>query len=342
MEKRAELPETTKDEIIAVSRAEYESLQSENKELAKKVNWLMEQMRLTRQKKFGASSEKSKYDCMDLFNEAEVLADEKEPEPKLAEVQSHYRKAAKQSKDRLPADLPVEVVEHFLEEDSCLACQGKLHIMGKEIRRELKLIPAQATIVEHVYPTYACRNCEANACEVPIIKTPMKKPVIAGSFASAEAVAHIMTQKFACGLPLYRQEQEWYRMGIYLSRQTMSNWLLRCSEDWLEPIYQVLHKALCQEEVLHADETVLQVLHEPGKAAQSKSYMWVYRTSGDAKMPIVLLEYQPDRKAKRPIEFLDIFKGICIPMAMQAIKIYRKKSLPLAVGLMRGVSLMKP
>ncbi len=152
---------------------------------------------------------------MDLFNEAEVLADEKEPEPKLAEVQSHYRKAAKQSKDRLPADLPVEVVEHFLEEDACPACQGKLHIMGKEIRRELKLIPAQATIVEHVYPTCACRNCEANACEVPIIKTPMKKPVIAGSFASAEAVAHIMTQKFACGLPL---EKTWGQGICFIER----------------------------------------------------------------------------------------------------------------------------
>ncbi len=309
MEKRAELPQTTKNEIIRVSRAEYESLLSENKELAKKVDWLMEQMRLSRQKQFGASSEKSKYDCIDLFNEVEVLADEKEPEPTLAEVQSHYRKAAKQSKDRLPSDLPIEVVEHFIEDDSCPACQEGLHIMGKEIRRELKLIPAQAKIVEHVYYTYACRNCENNACEVPIVKVPLEKPVIAGSFASAEAVAHIMTQKFACGLPLYRQEQEWYRMGVSLSRQTMSNWLLRCSEDWLRPIYDVLHKKLCQEEILHADETVLQVLHEPGKSAQSKSYMWVYRTSGDAKMPIVLLEYQPDRKAKRPMEFLADFRG---------------------------------
>lgn len=77
-------------------------------------------------------------------------------------------------------------------------------------------------------------------------------------------------------------------MGITLSRQTMSNWLLRCAEDWLKPIYEALHKKLCAHEILHADETVLQVLHEPGKTAQSKSYIWIYRTSGDAKMPIVL------------------------------------------------------
>ena len=95
----------------------------------------------------------------------------------------------------------------------------------------------------------------------------------------------------------------------------MSNWLLKATEDWLEPIYDVLHEMLCTYDVLHADETTLQVLHEPGKTAQSKSYMWLYRTSGynnygrANSMPIVLYDYQPDRRAKRPAEFLQGFKG---------------------------------
>jgi len=132
---------------------------------------------------------------------------------------------------------------------------------------------------------------------------------------SPEAIAHIMTQKFVMGTPLYRQEQDWNRQGIMLSRQTMSNWLLKATEDWLEPIYDVLHEMLCTYDVLHADETTLQVLHEPGKTAQSKSYMWLYRTSGynnygrANSMPIVLYDYQPDRRAKRPAEFLQGFKG---------------------------------
>ncbi|WP_040293949.1 IS66 family transposase, partial [Acetonema longum] len=184
-----------------------------------------------------------------------------------------------------------------------------LHVMGKQIRRELKLIPAQAVIVEHVQYVYACRNCETNATSVPIIQAPVDKPVIPGSFASPEAVPHIMTQKFVSGLPLYRQEQEWNRLGIELSRQTMSNWLIRCAIDWLEPLYEQLHQSLCAQRYLHADETVLQVLHEPGKPAQSKSYMWLYRTGGNTQMPIVLFDYQPDRKAKRPTEFLQGFSG---------------------------------
>jgi transposase len=302
---------TIPDETICVPRVEYEALKTQNAELTQQVKWLMEQMHLARQKRFGASSEKSKYDQYNLFNEAEATADQRIKEPELTEVQQHYRRKAKESQDRLPADLPIEVVEHFLPEDeqACPECGSPLHIMGKKVRRELKLIPATAVIVEHIDYVYACRDCETNACGVPIIKAPMDQPVIKGSFASPEAVAHIMTQKFVNGMPLYRQEQEFDRMGIGLSRQTMSNWLVKCAEDWLEPIYDALHQMLCKHTILHADETVLQVLHEPDKTAQSKSYMWVYRTSRDAGMPIVLFDYQPDRKAKRPLEFLKEFSG---------------------------------
>jgi len=299
------------DDNIAVLRAKNEALQAENAELNQKVQWLMEQMRLARQKQFGASSEKSRYDELNLFNEAEFTADLKTQEPDLTEIQKHYRKKAKENPERLPADLPVEVVEYILlpEEQSCPECGSGLHVMGKDIRRELKIIPAKAVIVEHVQYVYACRDCEANACSVPIIKAETDKPVIKGSFASPEAVSYIMTQKFANGMPLYRQEQEFRRLGINLSRQTMSNWLIRCAEDWLGPIYDELHRRLCAQSRLHADETTLQVLHEPGKSAQSKSYMWLYRTSGSAELPMVLFEYQPDRKAKRPAEFLKGFRG---------------------------------
>jgi len=147
------------------------------------------------------------------------------------------------------------------------------------------------------------------------VKAAIDEPVIKGSFASPEAIAHIMTQKFVMGVPLYRQEQDWNRQDIMLSRQTMSNWLIKSTEDWLEPIYDAFREILFTHEVIHADETTLQVLREQSlrreldKTPQSKSYMWLYRTSGDSNHPIVLYDYQPDRKAKRPKEFLKDFKG---------------------------------
>jgi len=279
--------------------------------MKQQIEWLMEQLKLSKHRQFGASSEKSEYDQINIFNEAEVTADKTVSEPELIEIEKHYRKRKRAATDRLPEDLPVEVIEHKLPESEqcCPNCDNKLHVMGRNVRRELVIIPATAKIREHIEYVYACRDCERNSDNVPIIKAEMPNPVIKGSFASPEAIAHIMTQKFVMGVPLYRQEQELFRNGIQLSRQTMSNWLIRATEDWLVPIYDRLKNNLLQYDILHADETTLQVLHEPGKTAQSKSYMWLYRTSGDIKHPIVLYEYQPGRHAKYPEAFLKNFTG---------------------------------
>jgi Transposase and inactivated derivatives len=307
-------------ETVTITKAEYENLVSnlvtekdERARLERQVEYLLEQMRLARHRQFGASSEKSEYDHaqLNLFNEAEVMTAPEQPELELVEVEKHYRKRTRLTTDKLPDDLPVETIEYELPEAerSCVECGGKLHVMNYDTRRELVIIPAQVNIREHRRAIYSCRCCEQTNDHVPIRKADMPSPVIPGSFASPAAVAHIMTQKFVMGVPLYRQEQEWQRQGIRMSRQTMSNWLLKTAESWLEPLYERLKAKLLEYDVLHADETTLQVLREPGKTAQSKSYMWLYRTSGDAERPIVLYDYQNSRKAEHPKRFLESWKG---------------------------------
>lgn len=307
-------PKTTEsgEKMVTISETEYEGLKARTMELEQKLQWVMEQLGLAKKRQFGPSSEKSMYGQMDLFNEAEAGAQEDAAEPELYEsVRPHTRKKGKRGIDKLPEDLPVEVVEHTLPADaqSCPKCGNALHVMGKEVREELKIIPAKAVIVQHIRYVYSCRACEKSDTGVPVITAPVPQPVIKGGFASPQAVAHIATQKFVMGVPLYRQEQEWKRAGVDLSRQTMSNWLLKTSRDWLEPVYDALRALLLKRDVLHADETTLQVLHEAGKTAQSQSRMWLYRTGGDAEMPIVLFEYQPDRTAERAQTFLTGFKG---------------------------------
>ena len=313
--------DTITAKLIAEKDSQIAGLMAENARLSQQVEWLMQQFRLAKHRQFGASSEKSAYDQLNLFNEAEATAAANMPEPELVKIEEHYRKRTRLVNDRLPDSLPVETVEHGLPAAECVCpeCGGNLHVMGHEtMRRELVIIPAQAKIVEHVRSIYACRDCEKGGCSVPIVKAPVDKPVIKGSFASPEAIAHIMTQKFVMGAPLYRQEQDWNRQGIMISRQTMSNWLIKAALDWLEPIYNALWKMLCCcYDILHADETVLQVLREPGKTPQSKSYMWLYRTSRydpygkEVRHPIVLYDYQPDRRSKHPAAFLKDFKGFC-------------------------------
>lgn len=280
-------------------------------ELEQQVEWFMSQIRLAKHKQFGASSEQTNSTQLSIFNEAESTSDLTIPEPGITEVKSHYRKRTRLITDKLPEDLPIEVIEHELSAKECVCpdCGSQLHTMGKEIREELKIIPAKAVIVRHVRYVYSCRNCEETSERVPIVKADMPDSVIKGGFASPETIAHIAAQKFVMASPLYRQEQEWKQNGIHLSRQTMSNWLVKASNDWLEPIYEEMKRRLCSHDVLHGDETTLQVLKEPGKTAQSKSYMWLYRTSGEAKNQIILYDYQPDRRHIHPEIFLKGFSG---------------------------------
>ena len=300
-------------EIVAKQESHIAQLERKLENLEALVKFYEEQFRLTQHRQFGAKSEKGQYDHLQLsiFNEAEATVAPASAEPELVEIEKHYRKAKRTSRERLPEDIPVEVIEHELpaDEQKCPECGEPLHTMGRETRRELKVIPAKVIIVEHMQYVYSCRNCEKNGINVPILKAPTPEPVIKGSFASPEAVAHIMTQKFVMGSPLYRLEQEFQRDSIMLSRQTMSNWLIRCALDWLSFIYEWMKVKLLKHEVLFADETTVQVLREPGKTAESKSYMWLYRTGGDAVTPIVLYEYQPDRRAIHPINFLRGFSG---------------------------------
>ena len=254
------------------------------------------------------------------MNEAELFADADAPEiPSEEELNASSeddtkckpRKRTGTVTDIVPEDTPVEVVEHKLEGDDliCPECGETMVEIGKEVRRTLVIEPPKLSIREDRYYTYACPKCKQENIEVPIAEAPKGQPLISGSFASPEAVAYLMTQKYVMGSPIYRMERDFICKEVFLSRQTMSNWMLRCSGDYLEPIYEELRQRLIRRDVLHADETTLQVLREPGKKAQTKSYMWLYRTSGDAEHPIVLYDYKPNRKIENAEEFLGDFHG---------------------------------
>lgn len=316
--KKADNFQTSNAEMVTISRVEYEKLKAQSKrtsELERRVDILMEALRLSRHRQFGASSEKVSEDTMEqlsfLFNEAEVYAEEKTEESVTSVAAHRRRKKHEYTLDNIPEGTPTEVVEHRLEGADlvCPECGNTMAEIGKEVVNKLKIKPVEVVVEQHIYYAYACQKCNAENIETPVVKAPREKRIIPGSFATPEAIAYIMVQKFVMGSPLYRQEQELNRRGIQLSRQTMSNWILRATEDYLSPIYDRLHMELLRREVLHADETTLQVLHEEGKKPQSESYMWLYRTSGDTDKPIVLYEYQPGRGAKHPKEFLAAFKG---------------------------------
>lgn len=278
-------------------------------ELTTKLNWYEEQFRLSKQKLFGTSSEQSDSDQLSIFNEAEKESRPEVEEPTVEEI-TYKRKKLKGLNKKSFDDLLVEVVEYKLDEEekSCPSCSEPLHEMSKEIHKELKIIPAQVKIVEHIRYVYACRQCEKDSIATPVITAKMPNPVLKGSFVSPSLLAYIMNRKYSEAVPLYRQEQQFKNFGIDLSRQNLANWVIHGANNWLKYLYDRMHNLLLEETLIHADETTMQVLDEKGKKPTSKSYMWLYATSSFGPQ-IFLYEYQPSRASKHPKTFLEGFKG---------------------------------
>lgn len=297
--------------VIEELRQENAWLKQQNAELSAKVEWFMEQFKLAKHRQFGASSERTDptEQQPSLFNEAEKEAGAEHTEPTVETI-TYKRRKQKGHREAALEDLPVETIEYRLppEEQVCPKCGGPLHEMSTEVRQELKVIPAQVKVVKHVRHVYACRRCEREETSTPVVTAPAPSPVIPGSLAFSSAVAYIMNGKYVDGLPLYRQEQQLSRLGLELSRQTMANWVVKSSDKWLEPLYERLREHLLRRDILQADETTLQVLHEDGREAESQSYMWLYRTGRDGP-PIVLFDYKTTRAGKHPKKFLSGFGG---------------------------------
>ena len=211
-------------------------------QLQQKVLWFEEQFHLAKHKQFGPSSEKSSKEQRNLFNEAEAIAEDGPFEEEVRQTVDSYERK-KPGRRPIPKDVSLERIEYRLTEEEriCEACGGPMHEMSEQCRHEVKLIPATVKMIQHAQIVYGCRNCEKNGIEVPIKTAKAPNPVIKNGLASPSAVAYVMNMKFVEGVPLYRQEQHYARLGIYLSRGVLSNWMIKGSE-WLELIYDRLRQ----------------------------------------------------------------------------------------------------
>lgn len=285
-------------------------------ELKRKLEHMNEVFANAQRARFGQSSEKNTYVLQEqtsLFNEAESSQNHKaeEPKPETIFVEAHERKK-KRSQAEMLNHLPEEEVLLEVPEDQlvCSKCGGKMKPIGRKfLRHEMQIIPKQIKLLAYYAVTYACDHCEKDTGFAHIISVKPPVPLMKHSLASPSTVAYIMTQKYVDGLPLARQEKIWAREGVSLSRATMANWVIQCSEVWLKPLYKHMKQELLTHSVIHADETVVQVLKEGGKPATSESRMWLYASAALLKHQVRLFEYQPDRSGKRPESFLRGFTG---------------------------------
>ena len=149
-----------------------------------------------------------------------------------------------------------------LPEEQKFNAEGKpLKYIGQSIaRKEIIREPEKIHLRVYISKSYADPKAEELTGHAVIRKAPVPTPLLPKSFASASLVTDVLVKKFLDGLPLYRQEQMWKRMGAPFSRSSMGNWVCQTAETYFQPIYDLLKTFLLKGNVIHADETVLQVL----------------------------------------------------------------------------------
>ena len=317
----------TEEELTSFSRetlmAVILSMQDQISQLNANMERLIEQIADANSKRYGRSSEKletisGQLELELIFNEAEALTETLYVVEPVEEdvIQPRHRKS-KGKREADLKDLPVEVISHTLSEERLQDVFGTdgWKQLPDEIYKRVRVQPAVYTVEEHHVAVYAGKDNQT------IIKVDRPKDLLRNSLLTPSLAASIMNAKYVNGLPLYRISQEFLRNDIHISRQVMANWMIQCADRYLGILYDRLHKEMYRFHVLQADETPVMVTKD-GRPANSKSYMWIYRTGKSyTDTPVILYEYQRTRKSDHPEEFLKDFKGI---MVCDGYSAYRK------------------
>jgi len=315
-EKLGDLPSSIEElqNLIRELTAKLESEHAEKIEYQHEALKHFEEIQLLRRRIFGRRTEKlSEEDRRQLllFNEAEeiLLAGGTRPsEAPAVEVRAHSRR--KPGRKPLPPEIPrVETIHDISEEEKRCACGQQMDRIGEETCEKLEVIPARIRVRRHVRPKYACHACEGSGDEsraaVRIAAAPAQ--LLPKSIASPALVAYVVVGKFCDSLPFYRQEKQFARIGVEISRQDMANWSLAVFER-LRPLRDVMREQIRQGPLVQIDETTVQVMGEPGRPNTSKSFMWVF-LGGSSGQPVVDYQYHPSRSGKIPSQVLHDYKG---------------------------------
>lgn len=296
-----------KDRDLSPEVLQYiKSLEEDKKALENKVDDLENKLNIALNSLFGRSSEKISPLQPELFEE--FTTEEYEEVLEELIIPEHTRK--KKGKKPIDPSIPREVIVHDIpEEDKKCACGCDMVKVDEEITERLQIIPEKVYVEQHVRPKYACRNCEGSGDEEkPVFRVaPAPPSLIPGSIMTGGLLSYILVNKFCDYLPFYRQEKRFERFGAPISRQNMSNWMIK-SYRQLKPLNDLLKDKIRSGPSLQMDETTVQVHGEEGKADSSKSYIWVTR-GGPPLAQVALYEYNKSRSSEYIRNFTEGFSG---------------------------------
>jgi transposase len=299
--------------MVAQTQSFDEALARQTREFERRILAIYEQLRLARRRLFGPSAESHAAQGW-LFDEADALAGEAssaaQSAPDTAELLPAGRPAAPASpaprrgkRAPLAQELPrVDVLHALPEAERTCACGTPMVEIGEEISEQLDIVPMQVRVLRHVRKRYGCPD----GAHRPV-SAPAPAQVLPKSNASSDLLAMLLTTKYVDGLPLARFEFVLARAGVRVPRQTLARWAIGAARA-LQPVANLMRDTLIEANVIHMDETSVQVLKEAGRAATSQSYMWVQR-GGPPDKPVVLFDYDPSRSGAVPLRLLAGWHG---------------------------------
>lgn len=282
-----------------------------------RLDEMTEELKLLRKKLFGSSTEhmSNPYVNSDQLTIYPFLGiePEKEPEPieaEYIEIQGYTKsKKAKSTLKEQFSNIPVKQVfiDSLSDEDKlCPTCGTEMQPIGTEIiRREVIHVKPSMYMLEYVGTTYGCPVCKDT--EDPQFVKDNKAPaaLIKGSYTSPSLTSWVLYEKFAKSVPFYRLEKSLEELGAKISRTTMANWAIQCNSLYFKNLTDYFHRELLKRKYLMMDETPIQVLHEPGRTPESKSYVWLMRSGNDGLPPIIYYRYAPTRSGDVALELTD-------------------------------------
>ena len=271
-------------------------------DLRQQLNTLIEALHIERQRHYASRSEKGSSAQQELFDEAEeCVAAEVDSEQGAPAVKS--TKGKRSARKPLPAELPrIRQIHELPEEQRQCACGCTLSEIGEDTSEQLDIIPAQVQVIVQVRKKYACKHCEDTVKSAPRPAVLLPKAI-----ASANTMAYVITAKYADSLPLYRLSEILKRYKIDLPRQTLSESVIKTGVA-VEPLIERMREHLLSSTLLYMDETPVQVLNEPDKSPQSRSYMWVQK-GGPPGETVIQFTYDPSRSTAVPTRLLSGFTG---------------------------------
>ena len=278
-----------------LNKMSQEELINEVLELQKISNALLETIESNKRKMYGKKSEQIPDGQLSLFNEIEDIAAETETVEVKGYTKNKKKKTGPNIHDNLEGLEVKETVVHSIEEAVCPECGSTMEKIGTEVKYEVVYKPAELYKVKHVFDVYKCSRCysEDDTFEAVTAEDGKINRVIKGSEVGASVISGIIYNKFVMDVPLYRQEKDYLRKGIQLSRQTMSNWAIKCSDAYLERVYQKMKEDLNELKIVNADETTLKVIEEHDR---EKSYMWLVMSGKYEEKQMAIYHYNHSRE----------------------------------------------